>query len=259
MAKIITLTNQKGGTGKTTSAVNLGAYLAAKGKLVLLVDLDPQANATSGIGVNPKEISKSLYHLITGQNDFSEIIRKTKNFGLEILPANQDLAGSTIELINQEEREFKLKFALEKLANNYDYILIDCPPSLGILTINGLVAAHEIIIPVQCEYYALEGLSQLLETINLIKENLEPNLEIMGALLTMYDSRNQLSRQVAKEIYRHFPGRVFDAIVPRNVSLAESPSHGLSILEYDSYSKGAKAYRQLAEEVIELEKKHLNI
>ena len=259
MAKIITLTNQKGGTGKTTSAVNLGAYLAAKGKLVLLVDLDPQANATSGIGVNPKEISKSLYHLITGQDDFSEIIKKTKVFGLEILPANQDLAGSTIELINQEEREFKLKFALEKLANNYDYILIDCPPSLGILTINGLVAAQEIIIPVQCEYYALEGLSQLLETINLIKENLEPNLEIMGALLTMYDSRNQLSRQVAKEIYRHFPGRVFDAIVPRNVSLAESPSHGLSILEYDSFSKGAKAYRQLAEEVIELEKKHLNI
>jgi chromosome partitioning protein len=255
MAKIITLTNQKGGTGKTTSAVNLGAYLAAKGKLVLLVDLDPQANATSGIGVNPKEISKSLYHLITGQDDFSEIIKKTKVFGLELLPSNQDLAGSTIELINQEEREFKLKFALEKLANNYDYILIDCPPSLGILTINGLVAAQEIIIPVQCEYYALEGLSQLLETINLIKENLEPNLELMGALLTMYDSRNQLSRQVAKEIYRHFPGRVFDAIVPRNVSLAESPSHGLSILEYDSYSKGARAYRQLAEEVIELEKK----
>ena len=255
MAKIITLTNQKGGTGKTTSAVNLGAYLAAKGKLVLLVDLDPQANATSGIGINPREISKSLYHLISGENDFSKIIKKTKIFGLEILPASQDLAGSTIELINQEEREFKLKFALEKLSIGYDYVLIDCPPSLGILTINGLVAAQEIIIPVQCEYYALEGLSQLLETINLIKENLEPSLEIMGALLTMYDSRNQLSRQVAKEIYRHFPGHVFDAVIPRNVSLAESPSHGLSILEYDSFSKGAKAYRQLAEEVIELEKK----
>ncbi len=255
MAKIITLTNQKGGTGKTTSAVNLGAYLAAKGKLVLLVDLDPQANATSGIGINPREISKSLYHLISGENDFSKIIKKTKIFGLEILPASQDLAGSTIELINQEEREFKLKFALEKLSIGYDYVLIDCPPSLGILTINGLVAAQKIIIPVQCEYYALEGLSQLLETINLVKENLEPNLEIMGALLTMYDSRNQLSRQVAKEIYRHFPGHVFDAVIPRNVSLAESPSHGLSILEYDSFSKGAKAYRQLAEEVIELEKK----
>jgi len=255
MARIIGLTNQKGGTGKTTTAINLGAYLAAKGKFVLLADLDPQANATSGIGINPREISKSLYHFITNQDDFSKIIIKTKVFGLELLPSNQDLAGLTVELVNQEEREFKLKFALEKIAVSYDYILIDCPPSLGILTVNGLVAAQEIIIPVQCEYYALEGLSQLLETINLVKENLEPNLKIMGALLTMYDSRNQLSRQVAKEIYRHFPGRVFEAVVPRNVSLAESPSHGLSILEYDSYSKGAKAYRQLAEEVIELENK----
>lgn len=253
MAKIIALTNQKGGTGKTTSTINLAAFLAALGKFVLLVDLDPQANATSGLGIEPEQVKKSLYHTLAGQASFDEVIKKSNILGLEVLPSSADLAGATVELVNVEEREFRLQKLLSSIRTNYDYILIDCPPSLGLLTVNGLVAAESIIIPVQCEYYALEGLGQLFNTIKLIQDSLQPNLEILGAVLTMYDKRNRLSRQVLKEVIRYFPARVFEAIIPRNVSLAEAPSHGQSILKYDPHSKGARAYRQLAQEVISLE------
>ncbi len=254
MAKIIALTNQKGGTGKTTSTVNLAAFLAAMGKFVLLVDLDPQGNATSGLGVQTDIAKKSLYHALAGQVSLDQAIKKSGILGLEVIPASADLAGATVELVNVSQREFRLQKLLSGIRTNYDYILIDCPPSLGLLTVNGLVAADSIIIPVQCEYYALEGLSQLFNTIKLIKDSLQPNLEIMGAVLTMYDRRNRLSRQVLKEVIRYFPAKVFEAIIPRNVSLAEAPSHGQPILKYDPHSKGAKAYRQLAQEVIELEK-----
>jgi len=257
MAKIIALTNQKGGTGKTTSTVNLAAFLAALGKFVLLVDLDPQANATSGLGIEPEKLRKSLYHTLAGQVSPQEAIRKSGILGLEILPASADLAGATVELVNVSQREFRLQKLLSAIRTNYDYILIDCPPTLGLLTVNGLVASESIIIPVQCEYYALEGLGQLFNTIKLIQDSLQPNLEILGAVLTMYDKRNRLSRQVLKEVIRYFPGRVFEAIIPRNVSLAEAPSHGQPILKYDPHSKGAKAYRQLAEEIISLDSQNI--
>lgn len=257
MAKIITLTNQKGGTGKTTSAINLAAFLAAMGKFVLLVDLDPQGNATSGLGIQTDTAKKSLYHALAGQISPDEAIKKSGILGLEILPASPDLAGATVELVNVSQREFRLQKLLSTIRTSYDYILIDCPPSLGLLTVNGLVAADSIIIPVQCEYYALEGLSQLFNTVKLIQESLQPNLNLLGAVLTMYDKRNRLSRQVLKEVIRYFPGRVFEAIIPRNVSLAEAPSYGQPILKYDPHSKGAKAYRQLAEEVISLETQNI--
>ena len=254
MAKIISLVNQKGGVGKTTSAINLATYLAAAGKFVLLVDLDPQGNASSGLGINIREIEKSLYHsMILGEHP-SSVILKTETLGHDILPSSQDLAGAGIELAHMENREFRLYNVLREIRTNYDYIIIDSPPSLGLLTINGLVASDEIIIPVQTEYFALEGLSQLLNTIELVKENLQPDLKIMGAMLTMYDKRNRLSRQVIKEVQDHFPGHVFDSIIPRSVRLAEAPSFGKSILNFDSFSKGARAYKNLAKEIIEMEK-----
>lgn len=254
MAKIISLVNQKGGVGKTTSAINLATYLAAAGKFVLLVDLDPQGNASSGLGIDPKQVGKSLYHsMIIGEHP-SNIILKTQTFGHDLIPASQDLAGAGIELVHMDNREFRLYNVLREIRTNYDYIIIDSPPSLGLLTINGLVASDEVIIPVQTEYFALEGLSQLLNTINLVKENLQPELKIMGALLTMYDKRNRLSRQVIKEVQDHFPGFVFDSIIPRSVRLAEAPGFGKSILSFDSFSKGARAYKNLAREIIKLEK-----
>jgi len=258
MAKIISLVNQKGGVGKTTSAINLATYLAAAGKFVLLVDLDPQGNASSGLGINIREIEKSLYHsMILGEHP-SSVILKTETLGHDILPSSQDLAGAGIELAHMENREFRLYNVLREIRTNYDYIIIDSPPSLGLLTINGLVASDEIIIPVQTEYFALEGLSQLLNTIELVKENLQPDLKIMGAMLTMYDKRNRLSRQVIKEVQDHFPGHVFDSIIPRSVRLAEAPSFGKSILNFDSFSKGARAYKNLAREIIEMDKKENN-
>jgi len=253
MARIISLVNQKGGTAKTTTTVNLGAYLAAMGKYVLLIDLDPQANATSGVGVNRENADKTLYHILANQASFDEIIKKTSLFGYDMIPSSADLAGAVVELINDPRREFKLYDVLQNIRTNYDYILIDCPPSLGLLTINGLTAADSVIIPVQCEYYALEGLSQLLKTIQLVKENLGSEVGIMGALLTMYDKRNRLAREVVKEVRLNFPGRVFDAIIPRCVRLAEAPSFGQTILQFDIKSAGAMAYRQLAEEVINIE------
>jgi len=253
MAKIISLVNQKGGVGKTTSAINLATYLASAGKFVLLVDLDPQGNASSGLGVDHKNLPKNLYHAMISGEHPSNIIVKTQTFGHDLLPASQDLAGAGIELVQMDNREFRLYNVLREIRTNYDYIIIDSPPSLGLLTINGLVASDEVIIPVQTEYFALEGLSQLLNTINLVKENLQPELKVMGALLTMHDRRNRLSRQVIKEVQDHFPGHVFDSIIPRSVRLAEAPSFGKSILGFDAFSKGARAYKNLAREIIEME------
>jgi len=254
MAKIIGVVNQKGGTGKTTTATNLAAFLAALGKYVLLVDLDPQANATSGLGFEPEGLEKTLYHSLAEELFPEEVIKKTNLFGYDLMPASGDLAGLAVELVNLPEREFKLYNVLHRVRTSYDYILIDCPPSLGLLTINGLTAADEIIVPVQCEYYALEGLGQLLKTVNLIQDNLGRDLKIKGALLTMYDRRNRLARQVVKEIRQHFPGYVFAAVIPRAVGLAEAPSFGKTIFQYDISSQGGKAYRQLAEEIIKLDK-----
>lgn len=254
MAKIIAMVNQKGGVSKTTSSLNVGAYLAALGKYVLLVDADPQANATSGIGIDPQTVPLNLYHSLVGGLLPEEVIRQTGLFGYEIIPSAPDLAGAAIELVNEDNREFKLYELLRSIRTNYDYILIDCPPSLGLLTINGLVAADEVIIPVQCEYYALEGLGQLLRTIELVQENLGSPIKVKGALMTMYDKRNRLSRQVRKEMERNFSGHVFETIIPRCIKLAEAPSFGQSILQYNPNSRGAKAYKQLAQEIINLDK-----
>jgi chromosome partitioning protein len=253
MAKIIAFVNQKGGAGKTTSAVNLAAYLAGLGKYVLLVDLDPQANATAGLGFEPESMEKSLYHSLVGQIPPQELIRKTNLFGYELMPASGDLAGAAVDLVSMQDREFRLWNLLHQVRTNYDYVIIDSPPSLGLLTINGLVAADELIIPVQTEYYALEGLGQLLKTVNLIQENLGKELKIKGALLTMYDKRNKLSQQVAKEVRLHFPGYVFETQIPRCVRLSEAPSFGKTILQHDATSHGGKAYRQLAEEILKME------
>lgn len=253
MGKIIAVINQKGGTGKTTTATNLGAFLAAMGKYVLIVDLDPQGNATSGLGFETEHIQKSLYHSLVNDLLPEGIIKKTKIFGYELLPASADLAGANVELVNLPEREYRLHNVLERLRPNYDYLIIDSPPSLGLLTVNGLVAADELIIPVQCEYYALEGLGNLLKTVNLVQENLGRDLKIKGALLTMFDRRNRLSHYIVKEVQRNFPGYVFNAIVPRCVTLAEAPSRGQSVLEYDPNSKGSQSYRQLAQEIIDLD------
>ena len=253
MAKIISFINQKGGVGKTTSAINLAAYLAALGKYILLVDLDPQANATSGLGFEPEGLEKSLYHSLLGQVSPHELIKKTNLFGYELMPSSADLAGATVELVPLPQREFKLLNLLNSVRTNYDYIIIDSPPSLGLLTVNGLVASDEVIIPVQSEYFALEGLGQLLRTINLIQENLGRDLKIKGALLTMFDKRNKLSHQVAKEVRLHFPGYVFETQIPRCIKLGEAPSFGKTILQYDSSSQGGKAYQQLAEEVLKID------
>ena len=253
VARIISFVNQKGGVGKSTSVINVGAFLAAHGKYVLIVDLDPQANTTSGMGVDFNSAEWNLYHVLTNGLMPEEAIRKTDVFGLDILPSNPNLAGASIELVTQPNREFRLREAISRLTTNYDYILIDSPPSLGLLTVNGLAAADYVVIPVQCEYYALEGLSNLLKTIELVRDNLGHNLQIMGAVLTMYDRRNRLNRDVVKEMQRNFPGRVFQSVVPRCVSLAEAPSFGKTILQHDPYSRGAKAYRQLAEEILALE------
>lgn len=254
MARIISLVNQKGGVGKTTSAVNIAAYLAAAGKRVLLVDLDPQGNASSGAGIDVKTLQKNLYHsLVLGEHPFN-IIKKSSVFGQDVLPASSDLAGAGVELISLDNREFRLFNVLREVRSKYDYIIIDCPPSLGLLTVNGLVASESVIIPVQTEYYALEGLSQLLETIELVKNNLQPDLEILGAVLTMYDKRNRLARQVVKEVKNHFPGKVFDSVIPRSVRLAEAPGFGKSILSFDCFSKGARSYRNLVKEILDLER-----
>jgi len=258
VSRIISIVNQKGGVGKTTTAVNLGAYLAKKGKFVLLIDMDPQANATSGLGIDHNNLEKGIYEVISGNEKFSNIMLKTSQVGYKIAPSTQGLAGATVELVNVDNREYKLQQAICEIRNDFDYIIIDCPPSLGLLTINALVAAEEILIPIQSEYYALEGLGQLLNTLDLIKENLQPDLKILGAVITMFDKRNKLSDQVHQEVKNHFRFRIFNSVIPRNVRLTESPSHGLTILEYDPSSKGAKAYEQLADEIINTENDHLS-
>ncbi len=254
MGKIIAIVNQKGGVGKTTTAVNLGAYLAHLGKQVLIVDIDPQANATSGLGLDHRTLEHGVYEALIGEKTFSEIIKRSMQSRLRIAPATIPLAGAGVELVTMENREFRLTNLLEDIRGDYDYIIIDGPPSLGLLTVNSLVAADEILIPVQSEYFALEGLSQLLETINLIQNNLKPKLSVMGAVITMFDRRNRLSGAVMEELYQYFPNRIFRSVIPRSVRLAEAPSYGRSILHYDPKSRGGKAYENLAKEILSLER-----
>jgi len=253
MGKIISIVNQKGGVGKTTTAVNLGAYLAHLGKEILLIDIDPQANATSGLGIDHKGLSHGIYEAIIGEKPIYSIIKHTVQDGYKIAPSTLSLAGAGIELVGVEDREFRLNKIISEIVNEYDYIIIDGPPSLGLLTVNSLVAADEVLIPIQSEYYALEGLSQLLETIALVQNNLKPELGVMGAIITMFDRRNKLSGSVMNELYKYFPNRVFRSVIPRSVRLAEAPSFGRSILHYDPKSKGGKAYERLAREMISLE------
>ena len=250
MARIISIVNQKGGVGKTTTTINLASWLAEFNKRVLVIDIDPQGNASSGLGIDYKSVNKGMYEVLTDENTRITEVIKSYRPNFHVLPANPDLAGASIDLVDKEGREYALENNLKDILDLYDYILIDNPPSLGLLTINGLVAAREVLIPVQCEYYALEGLSQLLNTIGLIKEHLQPDLRVLGAVMTMYDMRNNLSSAVFQELYKHFPKKIFRSIIPRNVRLAEAPSYGKPIKEYDPSSIGSKAYKRLAQELI---------
>lgn len=250
MAKTICIANQKGGVGKTTTSVNLASALASLGRRILLIDMDPQGNASSGLGIKRYESQDAnIYHVLIGEKSLPEVMMKTAKDNLQIATANPDLVGAEIELVDIPQREYRLKNAIAQVAMDYDYILIDCPPSLGLLTLNALTGADSFLVPLQCEYYALEGLSQLLNTAGLIKKNLNPALHIEGIVLTMFDTRNNLSHQVVSEIRNHFGEKVFNAIIPRNVRLSEAPSHGQSILDYDSRSIGALKYLELAKEV----------
>ncbi len=250
MSKIYALANQKGGVGKTTTAVNLGAYLALSGMRVLLIDIDPQANATSSLGFDKNDLPLSIYDTLINNTPITEIILLTDHLCLELVPSSPALAGAEVELVGFLAREHLLRKAIAPVVERYDYVLIDCPPSLGLLTINALSAADGIIIPVQCEYLALEGLTQLTHTINLVRDNLNPGLKIRGLLMTMYDTRTNLSRQVVEEVRKHFADKVFDTFIPRNIRLSEAPSHGETILSYDPQSSGGLTYRDLAQELI---------
>jgi chromosome partitioning protein len=250
MAKVICIANQKGGVGKTTTAVNLSASVAVGEKKVLLIDIDPQGNSTSGMGLSKDGLNGTIYHALLRGSGLREMIQKTALAFLDVVTSNTDLIGAEIELIQERDREKKLDRLIKEVEADYDYIFIDCPPSLGLLTINSLTAAHSVIIPLQCEYYALEGLGQLLKTIRLIKQSLNPKLEIQGILLTMFDGRNNLSHQVADEVRKHFKDKVFRTIIPRNIRLSEAPSHGKPVLLYDIHSKGAESYLNLAREIM---------
>ncbi|MCL6638566.1 MAG: AAA family ATPase [Firmicutes bacterium] len=250
MGKIIAIANQKGGVAKTTTAVNLGAWLSLMGKKVLLVDIDPQGNATTGVGMDKNALRSSIYDLITGSKPAGEVIQRSAVEGLDIVPANIELAGAEIELVSVPGRESVLKKSLRPVKEQYDYLFIDCPPSLGLLTINALTAADTLLIPIQCEYYALEGLGQLMNTYQMVQQRLNPALQIEGVLLTMFDGRTNLAIQVVDEVKRYFKNKVYRAVVPRNVRLSEAPSHGKPVMVYDRRSKGAEVYHELAKEVM---------
>lgn len=247
---IVTIANQKGGVGKTTTAVSLASGLAAKGKKTLLVDMDPQGNASSGVGIDNRSLKKTIYEALIGGLNVEDVITKTNFENLDILPANQNLVGAEIELVLTEKREFKLKELLKSISG-YDFVIIDCPPSLGILTLNAIVAARLLVVPLQCEYYSLEGLSYLIKTIKIVKRELNPSLEILGILLTMFDGRNNLSKNVFDEIVKHFGDKVFKSIIPRNVRLSEAPSYGMPIFMFDPSSRGSNTYKLFVEEFLE--------
>jgi chromosome partitioning protein len=251
MAKIIAIANQKGGVGKTTTAVNLSACLAVKGKKVLVIDIDPQGNTTSGLGVDKNSVSSSIYDVIINDTDIEDTLVQTKIKQLYISPSNIHLAGAEVELVSVISREMRLKTALENIKGKFDFIIIDCPPSLGLLTVNSLTAADTILVPIQCEYYALEGLSQLMNTVKIVQKHLNKNLRVEGVVLTMFDARTNLSIQVVEEVKKYFGNKVYRTIIPRNVRLSEAPSFGLPIILYDEKSKGSECYMELAEEVIE--------
>jgi chromosome partitioning protein len=248
--RILAIANQKGGVGKTTTTVNLAAGLAQAGQRVLLVDLDPQGNATMGSGIDKRALAQTVYHVLLGLSTIERVRVRSEGGGYDVLPANRELAGAEVEMVDLDHRETRLKGALERVSGDYDYVLLDCPPSLSLLTLNGLVAAHAVMIPMQCEYYALEGLSDLVNTIKKVRAHFNPTIEIEGLLRTMFDPRNTLSQQVADQLKSHFPDKVLDTIVPRNVRLAEAPSYGLPAIKFDSACKGSQAYVALAEEIL---------
>lgn len=251
MSKIIAIANQKGGVGKTTTAVNLSSCLAVKGKKVLIIDIDPQGNTTSGLGIDKTSIDTSIYDVIINDVPIRDTLLKTVIDNLLISPSNIQLAGAEVELVPVISRETRLKYAIEPVKNDFDYIIIDCPPSLGLITVNALTSADTILVPIQCEYYALEGLSQLMNTVKIVQKHLNPSLKVEGVVLTMFDARTNLSIQVVEEVKKYFGNKVYRTIIPRNVRLSEAPSYGLPIILYDSKSKGAECYMELAEEVIE--------
>lgn len=250
MGRIIAIANQKGGVGKTTTAINLAACLAEKGKTVLAIDVDPQGNMTSGLGVNKKKVKNTVYQLLIGSCSLKDCIVKSVMKNLQVVPSDMNLAAAEIELIGVEEKEYILKDEVEEIREDYDYIIIDCPPSLNTLTINAMTTADSVLVPIQCEYYALEGLSQLMHTIELVKKRLNPSLDMEGVVFTMYDARTNLSLEVVENVRRNLSQNIYNSIIPRNVKLAEAPSHGLPINLYDTRSAGAEGYRDLAEEVI---------